>query len=70
MEKYITIPDNLRFPEEIESDKSYKWWVPEELPVVIEMLEKHNPDYNFVQVITRPGNGGYPSFFLMKLKTK
>jgi hypothetical protein len=68
MDKYITIPDNFRFPEEIESNNNYTWWVPEELPLVIEMLEKYKPDYEFVQVITSPGNGGYPSFFLMKLK--
>lgn len=62
------ITHNIRFPEEIKEDKSYHWWNPEHLPKVIEMLENNYKEYEFVQVVTRAGTGGYPSFFLMKLK--
>lgn len=57
MSKYITI-DNV----------PSGWWAPERMPDIIEKVEKENPNYEFVQIVTSPGNGGYKEFIIMKLK--
>ena len=46
------------------------WYVPEHAPKVIEYIERQNPNYEFLQFVTREGNGGYSSFALLKEKEK
>ena len=64
MKKYIVV----HIPDRDENDKILCWWVPEHFLKVIEILEKNTPEYDFHQVVTSPGNGGYREFALMKLK--
>ena len=44
----------------------YAWWVPDDAPQVIQWVEEQNPGYVFVQFVTRPGNGGYQDFVILK----
>jgi hypothetical protein len=66
MEKYILV----HIPTEDENGKKINWWVPEQFLKVITVLEKNTPEYDFHQIVTSPGNGGYREFAVMKLKTK
>lgn len=63
--KYITIDMSY------DSDKPERvrgWWVPSNCLKFIETIEEENPDYEFVQIVTSPGNGGYREFAIMKLR--
>jgi hypothetical protein len=64
MEKFITVG----IPSYSEG-KYISWWSPNMCCKVIEILEKENPAYEFQQIITSPGNGGWSDFAIMKLKT-
>ena len=64
--KYIT----TRIEPHHTDKKSLHWWVAEEMPEIIEVLERKHSDYEFLQVVTSPGHGGYRSYAIMKLKTK
>lgn len=65
MEKYITIS----VPGWDDNGDNLSWWVPEHMPRVIAKVEKNNPDYEFHQIVTSPGNGNYREFIIMKLKS-
>ena len=65
-EKYIT----AEIPRCEQHGGSIAWWAPEDAPKVIKELERKNPDYDFHQFVTKPGNGGYREYAIMKLKNK
>ena len=60
--KYIAtgIPDR--------NECGFCWWVPKDVVEVIEYLEKEYPEMDFVQFVTRPGNGGHPDYALLRRK--
>jgi hypothetical protein len=56
-------------PSVDKDDKHISWWAYEHCLKAIEKLEFDNPNYEFVQIITSPGNGPYGDFAIMKLKS-
>ena len=60
MDKYISVS----VPSV--QDCGYAWWTPKGALKVISFLEKEQPEYEFVQIVTSPGNGGYKEFAIMK----
>lgn len=64
MDKYITVD----IPKNDKNNNFLAWWVPSKITKIIEIAEEENPNYDFHQIVTSPGNGGYSEFMLMKLK--
>lgn len=74
--KYITleIPDAITYNPDYNPHYkssptiSHRWFVKDGAVHVIELLEKQNPNYEFVQFMTSPGHGWHKEFAIMKRK--
>lgn len=62
--KYISVS----IPRKDENGDWCNWWVPDHGIKAIEILESENPNYEFVQIVTSPNNGGWKEYAIMKLK--
>lgn len=63
--KYITVSMEYEIGQVF---KAQAWWAPKNCLNFIATIENDNPAYEFVQIVTSPGNGGYKEFAIMKLR--
>lgn len=66
LKKYISV----EVPKKDEDNKELKWWIDDDCIEIIKILERENPNYEFIQLIVAPVIGLYKDIVIMKLKEK